>query len=182
MDEHAVPRPTRMPRITIRRMMVVVAIVAVLLCVGIPIGDRLLWLYRAPLSLNLIGAGIAPDWKGLKTPARVNQPATVGCSYHAHIGSTIPSGLIYTVRARLSLVDTRGAVVASQERTHRLIAGGDWRAIQDELSYPVIVSQPGWYRVRCEMEATDLFGRKGVVAIHTGGLDVKADAPEPDPK
>jgi hypothetical protein len=42
-------------RFTVRQMMVIVAIVAVALIVAIPVSNRLLWLYRAPSSINLVG-------------------------------------------------------------------------------------------------------------------------------
>jgi hypothetical protein len=160
----------KLPRVRIWLLMLAVAVVAVTLAV-IPVFNRLLWLYRAPLSINLVGGKIEPRWLGLEKPARVGRPVPVQCSYNTSINASIPSGLIYTLTAEVKLVDSAGSVLEAHRQTHRLIARGkagkeEW----EELNCTLTPRRPGDYAVRYEVNATDQFGRTGNVAIHTGGF------------
>jgi hypothetical protein len=163
----------RLPRVrfTVRRMMISVVVAAVLLAVLIPISGRLLWLYRAPQSFNLVGGEIKPRWFWLKTPAQVGQPVPVHCSYTTNVGPSVPSGLIYKLSAEVLLIDSAGKVVETCRRTHYVVAHGEARKeVPEELDGTLTPRHPGDYTVRYETQVTDLFGRTGKVAIHTGGF------------
>jgi hypothetical protein len=163
----------RLPRVrfTIRRMMIAVAVVAIVLVLGIPISGRLLWLYRAPFSINLVGGNIEPRWISLGKPAPVGQPVQVQCSYTTGVGASVPSGLIYKLSAQVQLIDRAGVVLETFRRTHYMVAHGEARKeMPEELACILTPLRPGSYTVRYETHVTDLFGRTGKVAIHTGGF------------
>jgi hypothetical protein len=158
-------------RFTVRRMMVIVAIAAIALMFAIPVVSRLLWLYKSPSSINLVGGAVEPDWIVLRTPAPVGRPVPVQCSYRASIAPSIPSGLIYKLSVEIQLIDATGTVLETCRQSHYLIARGkkgeeDW----NELACTLTPRQPGSYMVRYDVQATDLFGRTGRVASHTGGF------------
>jgi hypothetical protein len=163
----------RLPRVrfTVRRLMIAVAVVAILLVVLVLISGRLLWLYRAPQSFNSVGGVIKPRWILLKKPAQVGQPVPVHCSYTTNVGPWVPSGLIYKLATEVQLIDSAGKVVETCRRTHYVVAHGEARKeVPEELDGTLTPRHPGNYTVRYETQVTDLFGRTGKSAIHTSGF------------
>ena len=166
----------RLPRIkfTVRRMMIAVALFAVaFVVVGIPVCDRLLWLCQAPFSTNLVMTSLKPEWLWLKAGTSAGKPVTIRCPYVTTIGSSIPKGLPYRVVAEVKLIDPEGAVVESRRQISYPVAGTGWGTSRGELKYDVTPPRPGFYTVRYEATATDLFGRTGEADCTTGGFQAR---------
>jgi hypothetical protein len=154
--------------------MVLVAVLAVVLVVVTPLLERLFWLYKAPLSINLISARIDPRWVVLEKRPRVDQPVMIECSYQTGIGSSVPSGLPYRILIDIRLTDSAGTVIRVHQRTFKLISGTQsGMGVRGELSCAMTPRRPGRHTVRYEMHATDLFGRTGSIASHTGGFSAQ---------
>lgn len=165
-------------RFTLRTLMVLVAILACELVVLIPVGQRLVWLYRSPTGSTPFVAEIG--YGSIRSPVLEGEPVRLDCHYQIGCRPGVPAFLPYHVSIQVKLSNFPGpAVHDAHEETFYVVSGtesaGDRRGqIRCALKPP----GPGSYSVRFEIFTTDLFGRTTMAACHTGGVDVK---PPPGP-
>ena len=163
------------PRITVGRMMILVAVVAVALVTLLPVASRLYWLYNTPLSVNLVLANVRPLRVGLEKPSPVGKPVPIRCPYEIIITSPVPTGVPYQVRVQVKLIrgdlGPTGVVEAMHQQTHRVLGGGV--GVQGELQYALVPSVPGTYTIRYEAYVTDLFGRNAMSGCDTDWFEAR---------
>jgi hypothetical protein len=162
--------------------MIVVAAASLSIVPLIPVSHRLIWLYKTPpTSLSLFDGGAA--W----VPAhslrqvrsgrfQVGQPVETECIYGVRILPNVPSGLVYRGSVLVKLMDnmTKGTVFESHQKNFTLISGYDsWNSSNGHFTFKMTPRSPGSYVVRHELCATDLFGRKVMVACYTGGFQAQ---------
>ncbi len=167
-------------RFTVRRMMLAIAIFALILVFGRPIGRSLTWLYHAPKSINLFECKLDPwaDW--MRKPVSINETIRFHYPYACEIGSSIPPWLPYQARVDVKIIDgstgnfINGIVMKSAHSRHILMNGlGSWGKADGQLEFEMTPAHPGHYVVRYEAHVTDLFGRSGMSASHTAGFQAQ---------
>jgi hypothetical protein len=169
----------RRVRFTVRTMMIVVATTSLLIVLLIPASQRLIWLYKnPPVTLPLFDGGAA--WVGAHSPKQIRpgyfpagQPVETECVYGVRILPNVPSGLIYRGSVDVKLMDkrTNGTVFETQQKNFTLISGnGSLSSSKGRFTFSMTPPLPGSYFVRHELCATDLFGRKVMIACYTGAF------------
>jgi hypothetical protein len=169
----------RMPRFrfSVRRMMVAVAVIALLL----PVGYRLVWLYRNP------GATFPPSVQVEKGPIHfqvdaatlvAGRPTDLQFTYECRLHPSIPSGLPYRLVVEAELKDPKsGAVEHSTRWTHRLISGaGKWNEVRREAAWRLTLPRDGNHHVGARMTLYDLFGNPCPAGSLGGGFATYEEA------
>jgi hypothetical protein len=163
------------PRITVRRMMILVAVVAIALVTLVPVASRLYWLYNTPLSVNLVLANVHPVRVKLEKPSPVGKPVQVRCPYDIIVTRPVPTGVPYQVLVQVKLIrgdlGPAGVVEVMHQQTHRIWGGS--KGIRGELRSALVPSAPGAYTIRYEAHITDLFGRRGMSGCDTDWFEAR---------
>ena len=172
----------RVPRVrfTVRRMMVAVAIFALVLVVAIPIFKSLIWLYNAPNSITDFHSSLDPWSDRIRKPVSVGQSVALHFPYLCEMGSSLPRWVPYRVNVEVKVIYalpgqdySTGTVEEAREKTHILIKGVDsWRTARGKLNFELTPRRPGNYIIRYETHATDVFGRNGMAECNTAGFKV----------
>jgi hypothetical protein len=168
----------RRVQFTVRSMMIVVAATSVLIALLISASHRLIWLYKNPATLSLFDGGAA--WVDAHSPNQIRpgyfpacQPVETECVYGVRILPNVPNWLIYRGSVDVKLMDKRrnGTVFETQQKNFTLISGnGSLNSSNGRFTFNMTPPRPGSYFVGHEMCATDLFGRKVMIACYTGAF------------
>lgn len=143
----------RLPRLrfTVRRLMVLIAIVAVLM----PVMQRAVWLYRHPIQLTSYGAGVV-----IQTSSR--RPLYIESQCDFSYSHPIPAGLPYWFTGEVKVVDAATGVTVASHRWHQLWISGIYGQPRTNWTYNLPALRPGRYYVRGWFRGIDMLSRKAI--------------------
>src|SRR3954452_6323158 len=152
-------------RFTVRRMMIAVALAALIFTVATPVSDRLVWLSHNPRSVHIVSPSINtafPRALARCSPVPVGQSTRSRMTFECRLDSSIPSGLAYRCSVVARLTDrSSGAVLKSYRKTRWVIAGmGSWQRFRDELAFDLTPRRSGSYAVKYDHRVRDMLGRE----------------------
>ncbi len=172
------------PRLTVRRMMVLVALAAPTIAYVVPALRAVVWLYQNPFSVGRFDSSILirPD-RFDPAPANPSLPTYLPNQAFVREVRTIcvpsedlPAGLPYWVSVQVDVTDpkTFTTVYETQRHSRRIITASAGRdgEIGTDL-FRIRQRTPGSYAIRYTLHVTDLFGRSIENALGTEWFDVK---------
>ncbi|WP_435006058.1 hypothetical protein P12x_003731 [Tundrisphaera lichenicola] len=169
----------RLPRIrlSIRRMMAVVALAALGLVYVFPECQRLLWHYRHPEGVSMFGASVLVRPASSDTfpnyPAR--QPIRMQEDSTSDPAQWLPAGLWFRVDVVVRVTDpTNFAKVYQEQRRSRWVRSGEVGSAGHRGTDIFEMTPPkvGSYALRFEQEMSDVFGRTGSNGLATTFINV----------
>ncbi len=165
-------------RWTIRRMMVTVALAAIILYFAIPVAKGLIWLASNRGSTGMFWASIWPRPPVVELPQadlasptyQVGQPFRMEVAWQAKPTDWIPAGLAYRTELRVKIIDpTTSTIVEETQKQVRWLTTG-YPLPHDGWSiemFSFTPRKPGKLAVQYELWVSDLFGRSSQDASST---------------
>jgi hypothetical protein len=165
----------RLPRVrfTVRQMMILIAIFALLIPIISTAFYMMLFMYNNPFSAT--GVRVKNSPRRLRTGKSIRLGQTVPIHYENEVSfdEIVPSGLPYKVILEVQLIDSKTRVVEQAHRMTRYVLAGKG-VTHGDFSCELKPVHAGEYRVRYEGLGSDLLGRKSKApAIDTQYVEVE---------